>query len=144
MQCVTLSKRDHHRSFNKSTCRRGCSTLLQDKKQCIRMACSSTPQNQSWGGLLTTLNLLLSCLPHLSLHYGLCSLPKATSGLSTFRGLNISDPQHLVYISSQRTFKHLLLSIPISTWKDFELVSIFHPFPNNQSRRTLNHVSYFV
>ena len=35
-------------------------------------------------------------------HYGLSSEPNATSGLSTFRGLNIADPHHLVSFGGAR------------------------------------------
>ena len=43
-------------------------------------------------------SLKLPCTSLLAIqeHYGLCIEPNATSGLSTFKGLNISDPHHFV------------------------------------------------
>ena len=101
MQCVTISKRSSHHSFSRSTWRGGCSAQSQqDKQQCAEMACSSTHQNQSWRGLLTTPNQLSSCLLHLTLRFRsimvsavsqMLHQDSAPSGAST-----LSDPYHLV------------------------------------------------
>ena len=121
MQGVTLFKRSSHCSFNKSTCKGGCSTKLQEnKQQCAGMACSFASRNQS------SLNLLSTFLFVGQEHYGLCSQSNAISGLSTLKGLNISDFHHLVSTFHRRGI----------------LNTSFYPSPF-QTGRTLNHLPLF-
>ena len=73
-----------------------------------------------------SLNLLSTSLLAVQEHYGLCSWPNATSGLTTFRGLNISDPHHLV-----------------STFHPRRLLNTSCYLSPFQPGRTLNHLPLF-
>ena len=143
MQCVTLSNRSPHRTFNQHTCRGGCSTQLQDKQQCVGVACYSTPQNQSWRWLLTipfshlslrVRSIMVSAVSHM-LYQDL-----TTSGASTYLTLIILSPHFIPgdFKTSLVIHPHFILE---GLWTTF---SYFVPFLNNQPRRTLNHFPYFV
>ena len=108
------------------------------------MACSSTPQNESYGGHLTTLNRLPSCLPHISLQFW-CIMVSAVSqmlhqdlapsGASTCLTLITFHPRgllntscHLSLFQQGKTLNHLPLFRILfqqSTQNDFKLPSIF-------------------
>ena len=140
MQCVTLS-----------------SSLLQQKHVQWRLLHTVTRQIAMWwdGVFLNSskstigrafdhsqpsLNLLSSSLRSIIIS---AVKPNATSGLNNFRGFNISDSHPLVSTFHPRGLLNtsLLFQFQPRTWTTF---AYFAFFSNNLSRRTLNHLPYFV